>query len=64
MGHDLSLLTLRSLLQAGDFDIADGGRSQKTAGGRTARRKAWAATDVFSDDSGEGRPATVSIWLS
>ena len=48
-------------LQAGDFDDA---RTQRTAGGRTARRSAWAASDIFgSDDGGVGGAATVRCCM-
>jgi hypothetical protein len=45
-------------LQAGDFEAAArDAQSQRSAGGRTARRQAWAANDVFSDSEGEGAPS-------
>lgn len=44
-----------AVMQAGDFEAAaHDARSQRSAGGRTARRQAWAENDVFSDDSGDG----------
>ena len=52
-------LTITSL-QAGDFEAAArDAQSQRSAGGRTARRQAWAANDVFSDSEGEGAPSVI-----
>ena len=56
--------TARCALQADDFEAAArDAQSQRSAGGRTARRQAWAANDVFSDSEGEGAPS-VSMALA
>lgn len=51
-------------MQAGDFEAAAyDARSQRSAGGRTARRQAWAENDVFSEDSEADGAATVRSGL-